>query len=92
MEHTKNGVVVPLDAKWSDIGSWDVTHDSKLKDNDGNVSEGDVILNDVKNTYAYSSNRLVSAIGVSDLIIVDTQDALLVSNRKIITNINNIAK
>jgi mannose-1-phosphate guanylyltransferase/mannose-6-phosphate isomerase len=90
MEHTKNGIVVPLDAKWSDIGSWDTLMNSKLKDNDGNVSEGDVILNDVKNTYTYSSNRLVSAIGVSDLIIVDTQDALLVSNMKHVQNINNI--
>ena len=90
MEHTTNGTVVPLDAKWSDIGSWDALMNSKLKDNDGNVSEGDVILNDVQNTYVYSSNRLVSAIGVSDLIIVDTQDALLVSNRKHAQNINNI--
>jgi len=90
MEHTKEAIVVPLDANWSDIGSWEALMDSKSKDSNGNVSEGDVLLDDVNNTYAYSSNRLVSAIGVSDLIIVDTQDALLVTNKKYTQNIKNI--
>ena len=90
MEHTKKAIVVPLDANWSDIGSWEALMDSKSKDSNGNVSEGDVLLDDVNNTYAYSSNRLVSAIGVSDLIIVDTQDALLVTNKKHTQNIKNI--
>jgi len=90
MEHTKDGVVVPLDANWSDIGSWDALWDAKNKDKNGNVSEGDVILDDVKNTYTYSSNRLVSVIGASDLVIVDTQDALLVADKKYSQNIKNI--
>ena len=90
MEHTKDGVVVPLDANWSDIGSWDALWDAKNKDKNGNVSEGDVILDEVKNTYTYSSNRLVSVIGTSDLVIVDTQDALLVANKKYSQNIKNI--
>ena len=90
MECTKDGVVVPLDANWSDIGSWDALWDAKNKDDNGNVSEGDIILDKVKNTYAYSSNRLVSAIGVSDLVIVDTQDALLVADKKYSQNIKNI--
>ena len=90
MENTKDGVVVPLDANWSDIGSWDALWDAKNKDKNGNVSEGDVILDEVKNTYTYSSNRLVSVIGTSDLVIVDTQDALLVANKKYSQNIKNI--
>ena len=90
MEYTKDGVVVPLDANWSDIGSWGALWDAKNKDKNGNVSEGDVILDDVKNTYTYSSNRLVSVIGISDLIIVDTQDALLVADKKYSQNIKNI--
>lgn len=90
MEYTKDGVVVPLDANWSDIGSWNALWDAKNKDKDGNVSEGDVILDGVKNTYTYSSNRLVSVIGVSDLVIVDTQDALLVADKKYSQNIKNI--
>ena len=90
MEYTKDGVVVPLDADWSDIGSWNALWDAKNKDKDGNVSEGDVILDGVKNTYTYSSNRLVSVIGISDLVIVDTQDALLVADKKYSQNIKNI--
>ena len=82
MEHTKNGVVVPLDANWSDVGSWSSLWDVKTKDNNGNVSEGDVVLEDVKNTYTYSSNRLVSVAGVSDLVIIDTQDAVLVTDKQ----------
>jgi len=90
MEHTEGAMVVPLDANWSDIGSWDALWNAKNKDKNGNVSEGDVILDEVKNTYAYSSNRLVSVIGVSDLVIVDTQDALLVADKKYSQNIKNI--
>jgi len=90
MENTKDGVVVPLDANWSDIGSWDALWDAKNKDKNGNVSEGDVILDEVKNTYTYSSNRLVSVIGTSDLVIVDTQDALLVADKKYSQNIKNV--
>ena len=90
MEHTKNGVVVPLDANWSDVGSWSSLWDSKTKDSNDNVSEGDVFLEDVKNTYTYSSNRLVSVIGVSNLVIVDTQDALLVADKQQTHNIKKI--
>ena len=90
MEHTKNGVVVPLKANWSDIGSWSSVWDLKTKDGNGNVSEGDVILEDVKDTYTYSSNRLVAAIGIKDLVIIDTQDALLVANKKYAQKIKSI--
>ena len=92
MEHTKNGVVVPLDANWSDVGSWSSLWDVKTKDNNDNVSEGDVVLENVKNTFTYSSNRLVSVIGVSNLVIVDTQDALLVTDKQQIHNIKKIVK
>jgi mannose-1-phosphate guanylyltransferase len=92
MEHTKIGFVVPLDANWSDVGSWSSLWDIKTKDNDDNVSEGDVFLEDVKNTYTYSSNRLVSVIGVSNLVIVDTQDALLVTDKQQIHNIKKIVE
>ncbi|MDC1448011.1 mannose-1-phosphate guanylyltransferase/mannose-6-phosphate isomerase [Candidatus Thioglobus sp.] len=90
MEKTNNSVVVPLNSAWSDIGSWDSLWELKDKDKDGNVSEGDVILKDVKNTYASSSNRLVSAIGVNNLIIIDTQDSLLVANKEYSQKINMI--
>jgi len=92
MEKTDKSVVVPLDANWSDIGSWQALFNSKEKDMDGNVSEGDIILDNVKNTFAYSSNRLVTISCVSDLIVVDTQDALLVSNKNNAQNIKNIVR
>ena len=90
MEHTLRGLVVPLDAGWSDIGSWESLMNAKTKDTYGNVIEGDVILDNVKNTYVFSSNRLISATGISDLIVVDTQDALLISSKKDSRNIKNI--
>ncbi len=82
MEKTNVGVVVPLDGVWSDIGSWESLWNSKSKDSNNNVSDGDVILTKVKNSYIHSSNRLVSVNDLSDLVIIDTQDALLVSSKK----------
>lgn len=90
MEHTLDGVVVPLDAGWTDIGSWSMLHNNKNKDNNNNVIEGDVIIDNVKNSYIYSSNRLISAIGLNNIVIVDTQDALLVLNKKYDQNIKKI--
>jgi len=92
MEKTKDGIVVPLDAKWSDVGSWSSLWDAKTQDNNGNVSEGDVVLKKVSDTYIHSSSRLVSAIGVSDLVIIDTPDALLVADKKHSQNIKEIVE
>jgi len=81
MEKTKEGVVVPFLGKWSDIGSWESLWDSKSKDNNNNVIEGDVELSKVKNSFVHSSSRLVVVNDLSDLIIIDTKDALLVSSK-----------
>jgi mannose-1-phosphate guanylyltransferase len=90
MEKTNAGVVVPFQGSWSDIGSWEALWDSKSKDSNNNVAEGDVILSKVKNSYIHSSNRLVSVNDLSDLFIIDTQDALLVSSKKSSQDIKNI--
>jgi mannose-1-phosphate guanylyltransferase len=92
MEKTKTGVVVPFDGRWSDIGSWEALWDSKSKDKNNNVSEGDVLLNKVNNSYIHSSNRLVSVHDLSNVIIIDTQDALLVSNKKNSQDIKKIVE
>jgi mannose-1-phosphate guanylyltransferase/mannose-6-phosphate isomerase len=92
MENTLKGTVVPLDAQWKDLGSWSSLWDFKTKDGNGNVAKGDVILEAVNDTYAYSSNRLISALGVSGLVIIDTPDALLISDKKYVQNIKNIVK
>jgi len=90
MEKTDDAVVVPFDSSWRDIGSWESLWDIKTKDSNNNVTNGDVILDKVSNSYIYSSSRLVSIIGLSDIIVVDTQDALLVSNKNNSQDIKNI--
>ena len=92
MEKTNKAKVVPLDAGWSDVGSWDALMDSKIKDSLGNVVEGDVTLDKVKNSYLYSTNLLVAASNIADLIVIDTQDALLVTTRDNSLSIKNIVK
>ena len=92
MEKTNKAKVVPLDAGWSDVGSWDALMDSKIKDSLGNVVEGDVTIDQVKNSYLYSTNRLVAASNIADLIVIDTQDALLVTTRDNSLSIKNIVK
>jgi mannose-1-phosphate guanylyltransferase/mannose-6-phosphate isomerase len=76
--------MAPLDAGWSDLGAWDavwqVNKDDK-QDSQGNVTCGDALLTDTHNTFVHASSRLVGAVGVSDLIIVETSDAVLVADR-----------
>ena len=71
--------MVPLDAGWSDIGSWDALWEASLRDAQGNVAEGDVLVEDAHDTLIFSDGRLVAAVGTRDLMIVDTPDALLVA-------------
>ena len=93
MEKTKNASMVVLDANWNDVGSWTALWDSQVKDNDDNLVVGDVILDKVSDTYVHStSNRLVSVIGLSNLIVVDTQDAVLVTNKEHAQDVKNIVE
>ena len=80
MEKTDQAVVAPLSAAWSDVGSWDALWQICDKDDRGNVAHGDVITEDVSNTLIHSENRLVTAIGLRNCIVVDTDDALLVAD------------
>lgn len=81
MEKTENAVVVPLDAAWSDVGSWSSLWDIAEKDEDGNVYDGDVFSVETSGCYARSETRLVSLIGVRDLVVVETPDAVMVAER-----------
>jgi len=81
MEKSKNIVVVSLDAQWNDVGSWSALYDIGKKDDKGNVVQGDVITKDTVNTYINATNHLVVAIGVQDLVIVDTPNATLISTQ-----------
>ena len=81
MEHTGRAMVIPLDADWSDLGSWDSLWQIAEKDAAGNSLTGDVVVADVSNAYVRAEHRLVSVVGVSDLVVVETEDAVLVTTR-----------
>ena len=81
MEPTSNAWVVPLDAGWQDMGSWASLAALSHSDEAGNVVQGDAVVHDTRNTFIHSSSRLVATIGVKDLVIVDTTDAVLVADR-----------
>ena len=74
--------MVPLDAGWNDLGAWDAVWQVGAQDQEGNVTSGDTLLSNTKNSLVHASTRLVSAVGVENLIIVETADAVLVADRK----------
>ena len=82
MEHTGLACVVPLDAGWSDIGSWSALWEVGERDADGNATRGDVIVAETANTIVHAGSRLVAAVGVEDLVIAETEDAVLVTTRE----------
>jgi mannose-1-phosphate guanylyltransferase/mannose-6-phosphate isomerase len=81
MEKTDKAAVLPVEMGWSDVGSWSSLWEIAARDADGNAVEGDALLEDTTNTYVQSGRALVATIGVEDLVIVDTPDALLVADR-----------
>lgn len=82
MEKTPSAAVVTCDIGWSDVGSWGALWEIEDTDEHGNVTLGDVVLHDVENSYIRSERRLVAAVGVRDLVIVETDDAIFVSPRE----------
>lgn len=92
MEKTQDCVVIPLDAEWSDIGSWTSLWEISEKDEHENVSHGDVINYNSRNNYIYSEGSLISTVGVNNLIIVQTKDALLVAQQDNVQDIKKIVE
>jgi len=92
MERSRNVVVVPSDFSWSDIGSWGAVSDLTRPDAAGNRVVGEAILVDTGNTYIQSEDRLVAAVGLENLIIVDTPDALLVANRDRVQDVKKVVE
>ncbi len=82
LEHASQVVVLESDFGWSDVGSWEEVYNISDKDENGNVVKGEAVLKDVSNTLIESTGRQVSVVGVKDLIIVDSDDALLICNRE----------
>jgi mannose-1-phosphate guanylyltransferase len=81
MEKTASGAVVMLDAAWCDVGSWHALWDVLPKDVDANVVRGDVLCENTHGCYINAGSRLVCTLGVDDLVIVDSPDAVLVARR-----------
>jgi len=81
MEKTDKAMVVPLDAGWSDVGSWSSLWEAFTRDDDQNVLIGDVLVENVHNAYIHSENRLVTVLGLDDVIVVETHDAVMVAHK-----------
>ncbi|MEX3966155.1 mannose-1-phosphate guanylyltransferase/mannose-6-phosphate isomerase [Paraburkholderia sp. EG286B] len=87
---TPEGVVVALDAGWSDLGSWDAVWAAMEKDEDGNVGRGRVVFEGAVATYAHSDGRLVACVGTSNLVVVETADAVLVADRSKVQDVKGL--
>lgn len=92
LEHTERAAVLPVTYSWTDLGSWKALWEVGQKDADGNVVRGDVCLDGVRDSYIMSDRRIVAAIGVKDLIIVDTPDAVLVSHKDEVQRVRQVVE
>ncbi len=90
IEKVKNLVMVELKTNWSDCGSWQAMYDCGEKDKNGNVIQGNVLVENVKNSFVYSSKELVCVSDVDNKLIVETEDALLVADKSSIKEMNNL--
>ncbi len=90
MEKTAAAAMVPLDAGWSDIGSWSALWDVSPKDGEGNVLLGDVLAQNTQDTYIHADSRLVATVGVENLVIVETKDAVLVAHKDQVQDVKRI--
>ena len=92
MEKTEDAVVVPLDAGWSDVGSYSALWEVCEQDQYNNVLKGDVIALDTKNSYIHSQNKLIATIGVDNLVVIDTPDAVLVAAKDKVQEVKKVVE
>lgn len=92
MEKTADAVVVPMDAGWSDVGSWSSLWEISTKDELGNVFRGDVIQHGSENNYVFAESGLVSLVGVDNLVVVQTKDAVLVVDQRNVQDVKKIVE
>ena len=81
MEHTRCAAMVPADMAWNDIGAWSALWNVAVKDEQGNATRGDVMLEDARNNFVRAETRMVALLGVSDLVVVETADVVLVARK-----------
>ena len=82
MEHAKNIAMVEMECDWNDLGSWDAVYESNKKDSKGNVKIGNIIEQNCKNSMLYSSERLLAGVGLENVVIIETPDAILACNKE----------
>jgi mannose-1-phosphate guanylyltransferase/mannose-6-phosphate isomerase len=92
MEHTRDGVVVSADIGWSDVGSWSALADVQERDANGNALRGDVYLDNTSNTLVRAESRIVAVVGVQDLVVVETRDAVLVAHKDQVQRVKNVVE
>ena len=92
LEKTNRGMVLPMDLYWSDVGDWRSVWENSKKDEEGNCTEGHVIIKKTKDSFIRSEDRLIVGIGLQDLIVIDTKDVLLVANKNNSQEIKSIVK
>ncbi len=92
MEKTTDAVLVPLDAGWSDVGAWSSLADISEKDEQGNAVLGDVLLHDTRNTYVRSEKQLIATVGVDDLVVVESDDAILVAHKERVQEVKTVVE
>lgn len=92
MENTSDAVVVPLDAGWNDIGAWSALWEVNEKDEAGNTTFGDVILQETSNSLIHGGERLIATVGLDNIVIVDTKDALLVACKDKVQDVKKIVE
>jgi len=90
MEKTDKAIVIPLDAQWNDVGSWSALWDVTEKDEFGNAISGDVLTVNTKNSFLHSGSRLIATVGVSDLVVVETPDAVMVASKDHVQEVKRI--
>jgi len=90
MEKTSHGAVIPLDAGWNDVGSWAALWATGTKNADGNVCRGDILTKDTHNCYLHAETRMLAAVGVTDHILVETGDAVLVAHKDRVQDVKAI--
>ncbi len=92
MEKTDRGVVLPIDVGWSDVGAWSALWEIGERDEQGNVTRGDVLALESRNNYLRSEHRLLAVLGVDDLVVVDTPDVVLVTRRDRAQDVKNLVE
>jgi len=90
MEKTTKAAIIPLDAGWSDIGAWTALWEVSKQDNNGNILQGDIFTENVNNCYLRSEYRLLATLGVENLIVVETADAVLVAHKDYAQHVKNV--